>query len=285
MDDFAQDLVGDADSSPAADLDALVAQVSADLDPDATESPEGAVSPSDDAPAPDPDDATAADPIAAEADPTAEATPAETPGEPHPLQAELDRERAERARIEAQVAREREEARAAADRAAWQQTYTDGITYWNQIKEQIKAEARDAYDPEAYLDARLDEWDAAKTAWINKFNADLFQHERTVSQSHKARNYANYLRDEHGFSRQEADHIVAYAAKYPQHVNAEVQRLIAARQTTGATIQQKDQRIKELERQLAAQQLASRSPAPGSGRTSGGRKAKDLDSYIAEVLA
>jgi hypothetical protein len=268
-----------ADSGGAADLDSLVAQVDATLHGQDEGSPEPAPTPDQIADAPT--DQVAAPLAADEPEPTVEAqdtTPAETakPTREQELERELSR-------VQAQREREREEQRAAHARAAWDATWQNGLAQFEAMREAIFEEAENAYDKDAHLRTHLGQYDALKTQWINEFNANRVAAERQDTQVHKARNYANYLREEHNFSKQEADHIVGYALKYPNHVTAEVQRMLAARQASTAALSAKDKRIRELELQIAAQKLSGAAAAPGSGRRSGPRKTESIDDYLADL--
>ncbi len=287
-DDFTPGRDGDADSSEAADLDAIVDQVSASLDDAATESPDPAESPSDataaaaDDDVGDDDEQSSLDAAGPAAESPDDAAPA-----PEPTEAEQ-----KLARLEAQVARERQERQTYEENVAWAQTWDNGMAYWHQAREQRRAEifarAEQAYDKDAFLRAnltRLDqELDQGKTSWVNQFHAEHRERDRKFSQSMASRNYANYVRDELRLTKAETDQVAAFAARYPDLIDAEVARIAAAKQTHRSELSQKDLRIKELERQMAAHQLSSRTPGPGSGRRSAA-KAKSLDDYLDQVMA
>jgi hypothetical protein len=272
-----------ADSGGAADLDSLVAQVDASLHGQDEGSPEPAPTP--DQIADEPTEQVAAplatDEAADDSEPTVEAQDT-TPAEPAKPTREQELER-ELSRVQAQREREREEQRAAQQRAAWDATWQNGLAQFEAMRESIFEEAENAYDKDAYLRTHLGQYDALKTQWLNEFNANRMAAERQDTHVHKARNYANYLREEHNFSKQEADHIVGYALKYPNHVTAEVQRMLAARQASTAALSAKDKRIRELELQIAAQKLSGAAAAPGSGRRSGPRKTESIDDYLADL--
>lgn len=280
------DHAGDADAGGFADLDSLIDQVAASLDgsdesPGPADSPSSAAASSGDAP-----DAPPTSPVSPDS-PDADISASED--EVNPYLAELEAERAERARIEAHYARLEAEKKARDQQAAWAATWQTGMDYWESVEEQIYEDAESAYNPQETIRQRMKQLNAAKVAWINKFHADYGESERVETLGTKARNYANYLRDEFKFSKTEADHIVAYATRHarePHLVDAEVRRLIATKTETQAEIARRDQRIKELERQMAAERLSARVPSPGTGRKpAGGQKAKSLDDYLDQVLA